>query len=73
MIINDYLVAEGIEDFSSIDEYIYEILQNIESIELKYYLMSNDNFDHLIPVWQLSIGQTTYYINIYDGEIISKQ
>ena len=73
VIINDYLVAEGIEDFTSIDAYIYEILQNIDSIELKYYLMSNDNFDHLIPVWQLSIGQTTYYINIYDGEIISKK
>jgi hypothetical protein len=73
VIINDYLVAEGIDDFSSIDAYVYEILQNIDSIELKYYLMSNDNFDHLIPVWQLNIGQTTYYINIYDGEIISKQ
>lgn len=73
VIINDYLVAEGIDDFTSIDAYIYEILQNIESIELKYYLMSNDNFDHLIPVWQLKISQTTYYINIYDGEIISKQ
>ncbi len=73
VIINDYLLAEGITDFSSIDEYIYEILQNIESIELKYYLMSNQNFDNLIPVWQLKIGQMTYYINIYDGEIISKQ
>jgi hypothetical protein len=70
VIINDYLVAKGIDDFTSIDAYIYEILQNIESIELKYYLMSNDNFDHLIPVWQLKISQTTYYINIYDGEII---
>lgn len=73
VIINDYLAAKGIDDFSSIDEYIYEILQNIESIELKYYLMSNDNFDHLIPVWQLKISEMTYYINIYDGEIISKQ
>ena len=73
VIINDYLAAEGIDDFTSMDDYVYEILQNIESIELKYYLMNNDNFDHLIPVWELKIGQMTYYINIYDGEIISKQ
>ena len=73
VIVNDYLLAEGITDFSSMDAYIYEILQNIQSLELKYYLMSNDAFDNLIPVWQLKIGQMTYYINIYDGEIISKQ
>jgi len=73
VIVNDYLVAEGIDDFSSVDVYVYQILQNVKNIELKYYLMSNDNYDHLIPVWRLKIGQIVYYINIYDGEIISKQ
>lgn len=73
IIVNDYLVTENISDFSSMDDYIYQILQNIDSLELKYYLVSKNNFDNLIPVWQLKIGQMTYYINIYDGEILSKQ
>jgi len=71
-IINDYLADEEITDFLSRDTYIYEILQNIEGLELKYYLVSNNNYDNLIPVWQLKIGERIYYINIYDGEILSK-
>lgn len=72
VIVTDYLGNQAAEEFGPLDEYIYEILQNIEHLELKYYLVTKDGYDSLVPVWQLVIADYIYYINIYDGEILSK-
>ncbi len=46
-------------------------MQNIKGVEIKYYLKAADGEEKLVPVWELEIGKWTYFINIYDGVIVS--
>ena len=58
-------------EYLTLDNYIYHILQDINSLELKYYYLDNKEDKKLIPVWELKIKDITYLINIYNGEIMS--
>lgn len=47
----------------------FEVLQNIKSVEMVYYLNVNQS-ESLIPAWHIVIGSHQYIINIYSGEIL---
>ena len=71
VISKNYLNDKGVFINLTNNEYIYEILQNIKGVEIKYYLKAADGEEKLVPVWELEIGKWTYFINIYDGVIVS--
>ncbi|MGM0379880.1 MAG: hypothetical protein ACQEQE_09060 [Bacillota bacterium] len=58
-------------EYLTLDNYIYHILQDINGLKLKYYYMDSEDDKKLIPIWELKIRDITYLINIYNGEIVS--
>ena len=42
-----------------------DVLKNIKSVQLMYFLSDNNNF---IPVWQFIIGEKVYIFDAYKGE-----
>ncbi len=71
VIVRNYLRDNKIDVYSETSQYVYEVLQNIKTLEIKYYLKNIDNEEKLVPVWKFEIGNRIYFINIYDGIIVS--
>jgi len=71
VIVRNYLSDKNVDIYIDNSKYIYEVLQNIKALELKYYLKSVDDDEKLVPVWKFEIGNWIYFINIYDGIIVS--
>jgi hypothetical protein len=71
IIVRNYLRDKDVTNYLESSKYIYEILQNIKTLEIKYYLKNIDSEEKLVPVWKLEIGEWIYFINIYDGLIVS--
>lgn len=49
----------------------YHLLQDIEKIQLTYYLSYSDQEYNLVPCWLIKIDKHTYFINIYTGDILN--
>ena len=50
-------------------KFAFEMLQNIQSIDLVYF-GSSDKAESLVPSWRVKVGSHQYIINIYSGEIL---
>lgn len=66
-----YLQDNGIQD-STLEKYkyYYVIVSEIKSIDLKYFEEVDGNEQHMIPIWEVKIGQRVYLFNAYDGNLI---
>ncbi len=53
--------------------YVLSIMQNLNNVELYYYLDSELDDERLIPSWRVDISNTRYYFHVYTGDVLSAE